>query len=149
MDWIRIFPEDLEEALNKPQLDTLKAESLKSLKRDISADIISTIVARIRAEIATSGLNALDADHSRIPPELKDCALRLAIESLHLRVPAIEISQMQAKHADIARETLARISRGELVVTRPRIGVKTANPRKGVYSDASKRNTTRKTMKGI
>ncbi len=149
MDWIKIFPEDLEEALNKPQLDTLKAESLKSLKRDISTDIISTIVAKIRAEIATSGLNELDTDHSRIPPELKECALRLAVESLHLRVPSIELSAMQAKHADIARETLARIARGELVVSRPSFGVKTANPRRGFFAAAPARKATRKTTEGL
>lgn len=149
MEWIKIFPEDLEEALNKPQLDTLKAEAFKSRKRDISVDIIATVIARIRVEIATSGLNALDADHSKIPPELKDCALRLAVESLHLRVPSIEISDMQKKHADIARETLARIARGELVVSRPLDGVKTARPRCGVSAASATRNASRKTMEGI
>ena len=149
MEWIKIFPEDLEAALNKPQLDTLKAESLKSLKRDISFDIISSITAKIRAEIATSGLNAIDCDHSKIPPELRECALRLCVEALHLRVPSIEISQMQSRHADIARETLLRIAKGELAVTRPRDGVKTANPRKGISASSTARNASRRNMEGL
>ena len=80
MEWIRLTSEDLEYALNKPQLETLKAESLRNLKRDIAQDVLNTVVARIRAEISASGLNWLDADHSRIPYELRDCALRLAVE---------------------------------------------------------------------
>ena len=91
----------------------------------------------------------LDADHSRIPPELKECALRLAVESLHLRVPSIEMSQSQQKHADIARETLLRVSRGELPVSRPIFGISTGDSRKGVSSGAAPRKADSKSLENI
>ena len=68
MDWINITPSDLECVLNKPQLDILKAQSLKTPGREPAAEIIDSIVVRIRAEIAASGLNSIDPDHSRLPP---------------------------------------------------------------------------------
>lgn len=149
MDWIILTPQDLECALNKPQLDILKAEAIRSLNRDISQDIISGIVARIRAEVAASGLNILDTDHSRIPAELKDCAIRLAIEALQLRIPSMEISDAQSRQADIARETLLRVASGELPVSRPVFGVRSSTKRKGVSSGAAKRMADRKSMEGI
>ena len=149
MDWIRITPADLEGALNKPQLDILKAQALRTPSRDIAQDAIDAVVARVRAEIAASGINYLDADHSRIPPELKDCALRLAVEALQLRVPSMEITQAQQKHADIARQTLARVAAGELPVSRPQCPIRTAWRRKGTVCGSSERQATRKTMKGL
>lgn len=149
MEWIKLAPEDLEYALNKPQLETLKAESLRNLKRNIAQDVIDSIVARVRAEIAASGLNALDADHSRIPYELRDCALRLAVEALHLRVPSIEMSAAQSKHADLARETLLRIATGQLPVSRPLVAVRTASAKRSVYSKSSPRKITRATTEGL
>ena len=100
MDWIKLTTKDLECVLNKPQLDILKAQSLRSPDVDIAFEVISNIVARVRAEIAVSGLNSLDADHSRIPLELKDCALRLCIELLQARLPSMELSKQQIKYAD-------------------------------------------------
>lgn len=149
MEWIRLTSEDLEYALNKPQLETLKAESLRNLKRDIAQDVLNTVVARIRAEISASGLNCLDADHSRIPYELRDCALRLAVEALHLRVPSIEISALQSKHADLARETLLRIATGQLPVSRPTAAVRTASAKRSVYSKSAPRKATRSTTEGL
>ena len=149
MDWIKLTSEDLEYALNKPQLETLKAESLRNLKRNISQDVLDSVVARIRAEIAASGLNALDADHSRIPYELRDCALRLAVEALHLRVPSIEMSAAQSKHADLARETLLRIATGKRPVSRPALAVRTASAKRSVYSKSSPRKITRATTEGL
>ncbi len=149
MNWIKITTEDLECALNKPQLEILKAQALRSPERDIAFDVISNIVARMRAEIAASGLNSLDADHSKIPPELKETAIRLCVEALQLRVPSIEISNSQIKHADIARETMSRVAKGELPVCRPTYSIKTASIKKGFYANASKREMSRKLMKGL
>ncbi len=131
MDWIRLSADDLESALNKPQLDILKAQALRGDGRDIALDVIGNIVARVRAEIAASGINYLDTDHSRIPPELKDCALRLAVEALQVRVPSMEISASQSRQAAAARETLLRVASGELPVSRPLMAIRTAS-KKGV-----------------
>ena len=149
MDWIKLTTQDLESALNKPQLDILKAQALRSPDVDIAFEVISNIVARIRAEIAVSGLNLLDADHSRIPFELKDCALRLCVEALQLRIPTMEISKMQSKHADLARVTLLRVARGELPVSRPLFSISTASVKKGISSSSAKKVSTRENMKGI
>jgi len=146
MDWIKITPADLESALNKNQLDILKAQSLQSPGRDAVEDVISNVVARIRAEVASSGLNAVDVDHARIPPELKECALRLAVEALHLRVPSIALSEYQIKHADLARQILSRAASGDFAVSAPIFGVRTGNAKKGVSAGSQKRDATRKTM---
>lgn len=149
MDWIKITTKDLECALNKPQLEILKAQSLRSPDMDIAFEVISNIIARIRAEIAVSGVNSLDADHSRIPLELKETALRLCVEALQIRLPAIELSKLQIKHADIARNTLLRVASGELPVSRPLFSISTASHKKGITSGSSQRVATRKSMKGI
>ena len=102
-----------------------------------------------KRQISASGLNCLDADHSRIPYELRDCALRLAVEALHLRVPSIEISALQSKHADLARETLLRIATGQLPVSRPTAAVRTASAKRSVYSKSAPRKATRATTEGL
>ena len=146
MDWINITPSDLECVLNKPQLDILKAQSLKTPGREPAAEIIDSIVVRIRAEIAASGLNSIDPDHSRIPPELKECALRLAAEALQTRLPQMELTERQCKLADIARETLAR---GELPIGEPLVGIRTGLPKKGAHFGAAARIATRRSTRGL
>ena len=149
MDWIKITTEDLECALNKPQLEILKAQRLRSPGRDIAFEVISNIVARIRAEIAASGLNSLDADHSRIPPELKEPALRLCVEALQARIASMELSKSQTRLAEAARNTLERVARGELPVSRPICAIRTASPKKGFSAGAARRLSTRETTEGI
>ena len=149
MDWIILKTSDLECVLNKPQLDVLKAQSFKTPGRDPAAEILDSTTVRIRAEIAASGVNSIDPDHARIPPELKECALRLAAESLQTRVPQMELTDHQRKLADVAREMLARVARGELPVSAPRFGIRTANVKKGAYFGASARIATRKTTEGL
>ncbi len=146
MDWISISASDVESALNKGQLEALKAESLRTLDRDVTFELISSITTRIRAEIAAGGISALDSDHSRIPPELKDAALRLVVEALQLRVPALELSAAQIKHADLARETIARVARGELPVSRPRFAIRTSVRRKAVEAKSARNRVSRKNI---
>lgn len=150
MDWIRLSVEDLESALNKNQLDLLKAESAKNSNRDYVTEILNSTVALVRANIAASGANYLDVDHARIPVELRDCVLRLAIESLQARFPSLEMSKIQTKQADFAHETLKSVANGTLPVSRPLMGVRTANPKKGIYGKRGSTNiATRKTMGGL
>ena len=146
MDWINITPSDLECVLNKPQLEILKAQSLKTPGREPAAEIIDSIVVRIRAEIAASGLNSIDPDHSRIPPELK---LRLAAEALQTRLPQMELTERQCKLADIARETLARVARGELPIGEPLVGIRTGLSKKGARFGAAARIATRRSTRGL
>lgn len=87
MNWIKITHQDLEISLNKSQLEILQAAEFASPGRDIAESVISMAVSRIRAEISAGQINSIDPDHSRIPPELKECALSLALEALQARLP--------------------------------------------------------------
>ncbi len=133
MNWTRITQQDLENALNKTQVELLKAEELKSAGTPISEEIISMIVAEIRAKIASYSANSLDYDHAKIPKELKLCALRLAIEALQSRLPSMEMTAQQKKMADISRTALEEIYTGKITVSYPDKAIKTAQEKKGVY----------------
>lgn len=149
MDWIYVKNSDLECLLNKPQLDMLKAASLASAGHDITKDIISSVVTRIRAEIAAGGISRLSEDHSKIPPELKECALALALEMLQSRIPDMPMPEAVLRRAENARETLLRISSGSLPVSSPLYGISTAS-RKAVYAKRQRvQNFTSKTMQGL
>ncbi len=128
MKWISITPADLESALNKPQLEILKSSRLGL--NGVDAEVIGLIVSRIRAEIASSEVNFLDEDHSTIPPELKECALRLAVEALQLRIPSMELSDAQKRHADYARDTLLRVAESKLYISRPEHPISTGLSKK-------------------
>ncbi|MBO5780880.1 MAG: hypothetical protein J6R08_00240 [Opitutales bacterium] len=149
MNWIKITHQDLEIVLNKSQLEILKAAEFASPGRDIAESVISMAVSRIRAEISAGQANFLDPDHSRIPPELKECALSLALEALQARLPDMPMPSSISKRADLARETLARVAEGELPVSQPLYGIKTAR-KKGVSLLKSRRqNFSSKTMEGL
>ncbi|MBR6389153.1 MAG: hypothetical protein IKS15_03440 [Opitutales bacterium] len=149
MNWIRITHSDLELVLNKPQLEILKAAELASPGRDIAESTISSVVSRVRAEISAGQINALDADHLKIPPELKDCALCLALEALQARIPDMPMPQAISRRADLARETLQRVADGRLPVTPPICGIKTAKAKGARVVKSRRQNFSSKTMEGL
>lgn len=149
MNWIKVRHGDLECALNKPQLEVLRAAELASPGRDIAEDVISSVTARIRAEIAAGEVNALDPDHSKIPPELKECATSLALEALQARIPALDMPESIAKRADLARETLRRVAASELPVTRPVCGIRAASKKGLSFGRERKGFFTSKNMEGL
>lgn len=149
MDWITINSADLECALNKPQLETLKAECLKSAGHDILQDIISSVVSRIRAEITSGPSTKLSAEHSKIPHELKDCALSLALEMLQVRIPDIQMPESIQRRADEARRTLLRVAEGSLRVSSPIYGVSGAC-KKSLYAKSNRiPNFSANSMEGL
>jgi len=150
MTWITLTGADLEDALNKPQLDILKSARLRSPTRNVAEEALASVVSRIRAEIAASGLNNLDQNHAKIPPELRGCALCLAVESLQLRVPTMEPSAAQEKHADLAREMLLRVAEGKLPISKPDDPIAGGLGRKGA-SVVKKRasSASSETLKGL
>ena len=148
MNWIKITEDDLQCTLNKNQLDLLKAETIQTSNVSICTKIIELVVSRIRAEIAASGINMLDENYAKIPPELKECALRLAMESLQVTIPSMELSQSQTRAINDAKEILQRVACGKLPVSRPLHGVKTA--RKFAISHGSEtRKLTRNSTEGL
>lgn len=148
MDWIILTERDLFDLLNKSQLDMLKAEAVKTNDSGICNRIIDMIVSRIRAEIAASGVNMLDCNYAKIPPELRETALRLALEALQTRLPELELSPAQIRAADYAREILARVAEGKLPVSRPTNGIKTAR-KFAVAHGVGERKFTRKSTEGM
>ncbi len=150
MNWIRLSAEDLESVLNNNQLALLKSEYAKKTDRDFVKDILDSTVALVRAHIAASGVNMLDIDHSRIPPELRECALRLALEKLQSRIPAFELTKIQERQSDYARGILEKVGSGAMPVCRPFAAVRTANPKKGISASRGSSNpVNRKSMEGI
>lgn len=149
MDWITIKKSDLECALNKPQLDMLKSASLASAGHDIIDDIISCVVSRIRAEISAGNINKLSAEHSKIPLELKECALALSLEMLQARIPDIPMPDSIQKRANDARAILLRISEGSLPVSAPLYGISAAAKKAVSICKSRKQNFTSKTMQGL
>ena len=139
----------MELALNKPQLEILRAAELASPGRDIAEDAIAAVVSRIRAEISAGQISLLDADHSRIPPELKECAISLAVEALQTRLPDMPMPQPISKRADLARETLMRVAEGRLPVSRPICGIKTARAKDAKIVKNRRQNFTSNTMEGL
>ena len=149
MKWISIKNSDLESALNKPQLDVLKAAALSSPNKDAAADIISSITTRIRAEVAACEKNTLDPDHSTIPPELKECALSLILEALVARIPSMKFGDAIEKRAIYARETLVKVACCELPVTRPVGGIRVSG-KKGISICHTRGNRiSRTSMEGL
>lgn len=126
MNWIVIQEADLHCILSKNQIDLLKAEAVKNGDTSICAKAIELAVSRVRAEIAASGANMLDENYGKIPPELKECTLRLAAEILQSRIPTLEFGRVQTAALEDAKQTLARVAEGKLPVSRPRNGVRTA-----------------------
>ncbi len=112
--------------LSKNQIDLLKSEAVKNGDASICAKAIELAVSRVRAEIAASGTNMLDENYGKVPPELKECTLRLAAEILQSRIPTLEFGKVQAAALENAKQTLARVADGKLPVSRPRNGVRTA-----------------------
>ncbi len=148
INWITLNENDLHCVLNKNQLELLKAETIKANNASICTKILELIVSRIRAEIAASGINMIDANYAKIPPELKECALRLAIESLHVRIPSIDITQTQIRAIDDAKEILSRVANGKLPVSTPKSAIKTA--RKGsIQHGGGRRCTSTQTLEGF
>lgn len=148
MNWTRITEEDLECVLNKTQLDLLKSEAVRRNNASIAAKAIELAVSRIRAEIAASGVNMLDEDYAKIPPELRECGMRLAVDILQSRIPSLELSQSQLRAIESSNEILRRVAAGELPVVRPRRGIKTAR-KYAVDHKASERRITRVSTEGM
>ncbi len=149
MKWIKINHQDLELVLNKNQLEVLKASEFSSAGHDITSGIISSVTSRIRAEISAGQINYLDPDHSKIPPELKDCALSLILENLQARIPDMPMPTSIAKRADLARETLLRVAEGKLPISQPIYGIKTAKQKSGVVLKSRKQNFSSQTLSGL
>lgn len=149
MNWIKITNADLEQVLNKGQLDILKAAEFASAGRDIVGDIIASAVARIRAEVAACSMNTLDADHLKIPFELKECALNLALEALQSRLPTLNLGDSIDRRAELARQTLLRVAKGELPVAQAIYGIRSAQKTGLAVCKFRKNKISKSSMEGL
>jgi hypothetical protein len=119
-DWILLTPSHLETYLMARQIRLLRTAVLGAGERDPLPQLIADVTRRVRQAIGSNPGNRLSDDPCLIPIELQPIACALALEALQGRIPPLQLSQEQQKAADVAREQLHAIARGEIRVSLPR-----------------------------
>lgn len=116
--WITIAVNDLRPLMVAEQLDALRTEALGPGQADPFTEISPSIVAKVRAFIASNAENQVDSDTAKIPPELKIdvCYLILAPMMIRLGQP---LSADQQKQVEIAHSTLVALREKKLLVSTP------------------------------
>lgn len=122
MQWISITVGHLDTAKAAALVTALRTAALGNGQADPLLEIIDSVTARIRMEIAAGGRTRLSVDSTKIPPSLKSLALRLVIADGQQRLNignALELSEddREAIRRDI--RLLERIAKGEITVESP------------------------------
>jgi hypothetical protein len=120
--WIILTLSQLDDAKAAALVDALRTAALREGQADPLPEIIVSVTARIRMEIAGGGRTRLSADPSKIPASLKSLALRFVIREGQQRLNimgALELSDSDREEWRQDVRLLERIARGEITVESP------------------------------
>lgn len=118
MPWITLTTADLEDYLVAAQVTALREEALGEGQTDPFDDILSGVVAKVRAAIASHASNDLDADTTKYPAELKGDVAMLVAEPMLGRL-GIALTEDQVRQVKRADDTLLQIAMGKRKVSTP------------------------------
>lgn len=117
MSWITITDDDLEDTKLAPLLSALRSTALADGQDDPVAELLATVVSRVRLEIA-AGDHDVDADTTKVPPSLKRLVTRMVLWDAKSRLEIDTTEQERIDHAnDLA--FLRRIAADEIEVESP------------------------------
>lgn len=107
MSWISITPADLNAAKLAALVQALRTAALASGQSDPVDEVVSSVVARIRAEIQGCSRNQVDVDPTKIPASLKLLASRMIIAAaknrLEMQLKDDERTQLRADERYLER----------------------------------------------
>jgi len=115
MAWITITVDDLKDAKLAALVEACQTAALGSDQDDPTSAIIADVIARIRAEVAGCRANALDADTSTIPADLKSLACRMIMRQCQSRLQ-LELTDDEREEQRNDLRYLERIAKCEIPV---------------------------------
>ncbi|MDR2576729.1 MAG: hypothetical protein LBC42_01625 [Puniceicoccales bacterium] len=118
-DWVHLTEKDLQAHMLPAQLQLLRTVAPLVGGEDPLRTLLREVVAQIRAAVRNGKNGVLSGDVEKIPEELLADASALVLEALQSRLIALKLSPDQVRAAERARDTLLRIGRGEIAVSRP------------------------------
>lgn len=117
MTWVTIAETDLDAHLAAIQVDAIK-NYLRTTQTDPFTDAMTAVVSRIRNNIAAKG-KVLSGTALSVPPEAKDYACWLIIESLQVRISGLKIEEDQKNMIREAKEYIKLLGQGDHAVSSP------------------------------
>lgn len=119
VSWITLTVAQLDTAKAAALVDALQSAALGVGQADPLPEIITSVTARIRMEIAAGGRTVLDADASKLPPSLKSLGLRMVLREGQSRLNAAGALPLADDEKEEWRQDvrfLERIAKGEITV---------------------------------
>lgn len=149
-NWVTITTDDLEDTKVAPLVEALRTAALGASQDDPVEEMIATVVARIRAEVAGCSRNLVDSDTTKIPADLKRLACRMVVFEMmgRLQLPLNE-DERDERRQDV--RYLERISRCEVPVATPDSAAAPEVQQAGGFEQVgtTTRQATRRTMRGL
>jgi len=109
MAWIALTINDLNNAKVAALVNALRTAARAPGQADPSTDIIATVTARIRGEVAGCASNVLDADTTKIPASLRSLAARMAVREMQSRLQ-LELNETERDEMRADERLLERIN---------------------------------------
>jgi hypothetical protein len=118
-DWILLNSSHLDTYLMARQVRLLRTVVLGAGENDPVPQLLVDVTRSIRQAVGANRQNRLSDEPMLIPAELQPVACALVLEALQGRIPMLQLSKEQQKAADVAREQLKAVSRGEIPISQP------------------------------
>ena len=119
--WLRFSVDDLRTHMAADQLQgLLEAAAGGEDGEDQIRRLGQSVVAQVRAAVRSGKKVPQSATVDAIPEELWSDACALLLEKLQCRLPALRLSADQVRAADVARQRLRSVARGEMALPMPK-----------------------------